>query len=81
MADGTHVWSVVAGWLEPEVGGGFIWDRGGSEDNNANTHIFIHTAAHTSIPINKSPVFRHSSSLCVSRGGWGLVVVVVVEGL
>lgn len=28
VADGTHVWSVVAGWLEPGVGGGFIWGRG-----------------------------------------------------
>lgn len=47
MADGTHVWSVVAGWLEPEGGGGFIWDGGGSEDNNKYTHIFINTQTHS----------------------------------
>lgn len=44
-ADGTHVWSVVAGWLEPEVTG-VGWR--GSEDNNI--HIF--TNAHTYSAIN-----------------------------
>lgn len=42
VADGTHVWSVVAGWLEPEVGGGLhlgqSGERGGSQDSNMNTH-------------------------------------------
>lgn len=77
VADETHVRSVVAGWLEPEVSGGFIWDGWGSGDNNRNIHILIH--AHTSFPINKSPAFHHTSPPCVSRGGWGLVVV--AEGL
>lgn len=29
VADGTHVWSVVAGWLEPEVGGGLHLGQSG----------------------------------------------------
>lgn len=31
VADGTHVWSMVAGWLEPEVGGGLHLGQSGEE--------------------------------------------------
>lgn len=67
VADGTHVWSVVAGWLEPEVSEGFFRKGGAAEDNNTNMHIFIH--AHTSFPINKLLAFHHRSPPCVPRGG------------
>lgn len=65
VADGTHVWSVVAGWMEPEVSEGFFRKGGVAEDNNTNMDIFIH--AHTSFPINKYSISLQFTPLCTSR--------------
>lgn len=44
VADGTHVWSVVAGWLEPEIGGGlYVGQKGG---DLKTVHIFINLYTH-----------------------------------
>lgn len=48
VADGTHVWSTVAGRLEPEVE---PWDGGVSK----GIYLYLCTSTHTSFPINKSP--------------------------
>lgn len=70
VADGTHVWSMVAGWLEPEVSGGFICNGGGSEDNNMNMQI-LYLCMHTpQLPlINHQPLTTVCLLVSLRAGG------------